>query len=121
MAGPRPKGCGELGLAAGRGIDVLTVNDSWAKRVENTNGPNRNVTTNEMDEGLESTEKVEKTGELQEGLLGLHQKMDQLLEALCGRLVVKHTSSFAGKSRRQAADLVEHPWDCTPLQGGGPL
>ena len=67
----------------------------------------------EMDEGLE-TKKVEKTGELQEGLLGLHQKMDQLLEALCGRLVVEHTSSFTGK-RRQAADLAEHPWDNTPL------
>ena len=106
---------GKLGLAVGRGIDVLTVNDPWAKEVENTN-EDRNVTTNEMDEGLESTEKVEKTGELQEGLLGLHQKMDQLLEALCGRLVVKHTSSFAGKARRQAADLVERPWDSTPLQ-----
>ena len=70
-----------------------------------------------MDEGQESTEKVEKTGELQEGLLGLHQKMDQLLEALCGRPVARHTSSFAGKPRRRAADLVERPWDSTPLQG----
>ena len=69
-----------------------------------------------MDEGQESTEKVEKTGELQEGLLGLHQKMDQLLEALCGRPVARHTSSFAGKPRRRAADLVERPWDSTPLQ-----
>ena len=59
--GPLPKGCGELGIAAGRGIDVLTANDPWAKEVENTNGQDRNVTTNEMDEGLESTEKVEKT------------------------------------------------------------
>ena len=42
--------------------------------------------------------------------------MDQLLEALCWRLVVKHTSSFAGKPRRQVADLVERPWDSTPLQ-----
>ena len=40
--------------------------------VENTNGQDRNVTTNVMDEGQESTEKVEKTGELQEGLFGLH-------------------------------------------------
>ena len=79
------------------------------------------MTTNEMDEGLESTEKVEKTGELQEGLLGLHQKMDQLLEALCGRLVVKHTSSFAGKARRQAADLVEAPLGQHTAAGGGPL
>ena len=114
--GPRPKGCWELGLGAGRGIDVLTVNDPWAKEVENTSGQDRNVTTNEMDEGLESTEKVEKTGELQEGLLGLHQKMDQLLETLGGWPVARHTSSFAGKPRRRAADLVERPWDSTPLQ-----
>ena len=110
------RGCGELGFTAGRGIDVLTVKDPWAKVVENTNGQDRNVTTNVMDEGQESTEKVEKTGALQEGLLGLHQKMDQLLEALCGRPVARHTSSFAGKPRRKAADLVERPWDSTPLQ-----
>ena len=95
---------------------MLTVNDPWAKGVDNTNGQERNVTINEMDEGVESTEMVEKTGELQEGLLGLHQKMDQLLEALCGRPVARHTSSFAGKPRRRAADLVERPWDSTPLQ-----
>ena len=95
---------------------MLTVNDPWAKGVENTNGQDRNVTTNVMDEGQESTEKVGETGELQEGLLGLNQKMDQLLEALCGRLVARHTSPFAGKPRRRAADLVERPWDSTPLQ-----
>ena len=80
--GPWPRACGELGFVAGRGIDVLTVNDPWAKGVENTNGQDRNVTTNVMDEGQESTEEVEKTGELPEGLVGLHQKMDQLLEPL---------------------------------------
>ena len=80
---------------------MLTANDPWAKEVKNNNGQDRNVTTNEVDEGLKSTEKVEKTGELQEGLLGLHQKMDQLLEALCGRFVVKHTSSFAASCDRR--------------------
>ena len=100
---------------------MLTVNDPWAKDDENTNGQDRNVTTNEVDEGLESTEKVEKTGELQEGLLGLHQKMDQLLEALCGRLVLKHTSSFVGKPRRQAAEFGRAPWGQHTAAGGGPL
>ena len=107
---PRPRGCGEPGIASGRGIDVLAVNDPWAKEVENTSGQDRIVTADKMDEGQESTEKVEKTGEFQEGFFGLHQKMDQLLA------VAKHTSSFAGKSRRRAADLVERPWDSTPLQ-----
>ena len=113
---PWPKGCGELGFAAGRGINVLTENDPWANGVENTNGQDRNVTTNVMDEGQEITEKVEKTGEFQEGLLGLHQKMDQLSEALCVRPVARHVSSFAGTPRRRAADLAERPWVSTPLQ-----
>ena len=67
---PRPRGCGELGFAAGRGIDVLTVNDPWAKEVENTQGQDRIVTADKMDEGQGSTEKVEKTGELLEALDG---------------------------------------------------
>ena len=68
-----------------------------------------------MDEFQESTEKVEEIGELQE-VLGLHQVMDQLLEALCGRPVARHTSSSAGKPRRRAADLVDPFWDSTLLQ-----
>ena len=67
---PRPRSCGELGFAAGRGIDVLTVNDPWAKDVENTKGQDRIVTADKMDEGQGSTEKVEKTSELQEALDG---------------------------------------------------
>ena len=45
---------------------MLTVNDLWAKEVENTKGQDRIVTADKMDEGQGSTEKVEKTGELQD-------------------------------------------------------
>ena len=45
---------------------MLTVNDPWAKEVEITKGQDRIVTADKMDEGQGSTEKVEKTGELQE-------------------------------------------------------
>ena len=49
---------------------MLTVNDPWAKEVENTQGQDRIVTSDKMDEGQGSTEKVEKTGELLEALDG---------------------------------------------------
>ena len=64
----RPRGCGELGLAAGRGIDVLTVNDPWAKEVENTKGQDRIVTADKKGEGQVSVEKVEKTGQVAGGI-----------------------------------------------------
>ena len=47
-----------------------TVNDPWAKEVEITKGQDRIVTADKMDEGQGSTEKVEKTGELQEAWTG---------------------------------------------------
>ena len=48
---------------------MLTVKDPWAKEVENTKGHYRIVTADKMDEGQGSTEKVEKTSELQEACL----------------------------------------------------
>ena len=66
--------------------------------VENTiKGKDCTATGEKTGEDQVSTEKVE-------SLLGLHQKMDQLLEALCERPAVRHTLSFRGKPRQQAAD-----------------
>ena len=56
------------------------------------------------------------TEHMQESLLGLHRKMDQLMEVLCGRPAARHTSSIGGKPRRPAADLIERHWDSTSLQ-----
>ena len=119
--GPRQRGCGELGFAGGRGIDVLTVNDPWAKEVENTGGQDGNVTTNETDKGQESTEKVEKTVELLEGLLGFHQKMDQVVRGIVraahgeAHLVLRGQAAATG-SRLGRAPLGKHT-----VAGGGPL
>ena len=53
---------------------MLTVNDPWAKEVENTKGQDMIVTADKMDEGQGSTEKVEKTGELQEACLAFTRR-----------------------------------------------
>ena len=39
---------------------MLAVNDPWAREVENTSGQDRIVTADKMDEGQESTEKVDR-------------------------------------------------------------
>ena len=105
---------GSLASLLAEAFDVLTVN-------ENTDGQDRIMTADKMDEGRESTEKVEKTGKLQEGLLGLHQKMDQLLEALCERPVARYTSSFAGRPRPTGSRLCRAPMGQHTVTGGGPL
>ena len=42
--------------------------------------------------------------------------MDQLLEVLSGQSVARHAPSHMGRQRRWPADVVDRPWDSTPLK-----
>ena len=95
---------------------MLTVNDPWAKGVERTNGQDRNVTTNVVDDGQESTEKVEKTGlgtvRAARGEAHLVFRGQAVATGIrFGRASLGHHTA-AGGGPLQEADR----WSCRPLE-----